>query len=108
MTDERMVLIEKAMESEEFTEKVAMCNSAEELRSVFSGAGIELSIDEVEGLVANVKERLAGGEELSEEALEGVSGGIGFVGALVIVGGAYVAGRLYGAYAKKKLGYCWG
>lgn len=44
--------------------------------------------------------------EISEEELNEVSGGFGFGGALLVIGGCYVAGRIYGYYAGKKSGLC--
>lgn len=44
--------------------------------------------------------------ELNETELEEVSGGFGLGGALLVIGGCYVAGRIYGYYAGKKTGLC--
>ena len=44
--------------------------------------------------------------ELTEEELNEVAGGFGLLGAAAIVGGCYVAGRIYGYYAGKKTGIC--
>ena len=41
--------------------------------------------------------------ELSEEELEEVNGGFGLVGALLVIGGSYAAGYIYGRAASKKI-----
>ena len=103
--DERVNKIQVAMNNEQFADKVAMCNSAEELQSLFASESIEMTVEEVNALIASVKSSEADGAEIGEVDLDNVAGG--FWGAVAIIGGAYIAGRLYGTYANSKLGYCW-
>lgn len=44
--------------------------------------------------------------EVSEAELDNVNGGFGLGAAALTIAGCYIAGRIYGAAAKRKVGYC--
>lgn len=106
MTDERIKMLELAMEDKEFEEKVANIESEAALKALFATKGIIMTDEEISAFCKKVRSMLNdNGDEISEDALDDVSGG-GAVAGLVFVGGCYVAGRIYGYVAKKKLGWC--
>lgn len=107
MVDERIKKLELAMEDAEFEEKVANVESEKELKELFASKGIDMSDEEVSSFCEKVRSVLEeGGDELSEDALDDVAGGMGIIGGLTLVGACYVAGRIYGNVAKKKIGWC--
>lgn len=103
MQDEKVEKLKEAMNDVEFESKIAVCNSPEELYEVLESKQIGYTLDETKKMYEVIADSLS--DELSEAALEGASGGY-LVGAALFVGGCYVAGRLYGSYARNKLGYC--
>ena len=106
MIDERIKKIEMAMENKDFEEKVANVQSEKELKELFVTQDIIMTDEEISGLCAQVRSVLNGnGDEISEEALDDVAGG-SIIGGLLFVGGCYIAGRIYGNIAKKKIGWC--
>lgn len=104
MMDNRFEMIKKAMEDEKFENKLAACNSAEELRHAFDEMAIEFTEEEAKELYNEIRAQLNKNEEMEEAALEGVAGG--WVGGVIFLAGCYIAGRLYGKYAKNALGIC--
>lgn len=98
--------MEEAFQDQAFEEKVLNCESKAELKELFASKGIEMSDEEIKQMVDHVNSLLADGDELSEDSLDQVSGGIGIAAAGAILGGAYVAGRLYARYAKGRMGWC--
>ena len=106
MTDERIKALELAMDDADFEEKVANIESETALKELFATKGIIMTDEEISAFCKNVRNILeSNGDELGEDALDDVSGG-GIIAGLVFVGGCYVAGRIYGRFAKKKLGWC--
>ena len=98
--------MEETFQDQAFEEKVLNCESKAELKELFASKGIEMSDEEIKQMVDHVNSLLADGDELSEDSLDQVSGGIGIAAAGAILGGAYVAGRLYARYAKGRMGWC--
>lgn len=106
MTDERIKMLELAMEDKEFEENVANIESEAALKELFATKGILMTDDEISAFCKKVRSILnEDSDEIGEDALDDVSGG-GIVAGLIFVGGCYVAGRIYGYVAKKKIGWC--
>lgn len=107
MTDERIVLLEKALEDEIFVEKIANIESEAALKELFASKGIDMTVEETTVFCKSVRNALEDNdEEFTEESLEDVSGGFGIVSGLLYVGGMYVAGRIVGSAIKKKNKWC--
>ena len=68
-----MVDIQTLMENKEFSEKLALTETTEEVIDVFAEYGVTITEEELEAALASVK---SNGNELDEAALENVSGGI--------------------------------
>lgn len=68
-----MVDIQTLMENKDFSEKLALTETTEEVIDVFAEYGVTITEDELEAALASVK---SNGNELDEAALENVSGGI--------------------------------
>lgn len=106
MNDERFEMIKKAMEDDEYVKKMAECKGKEDYKNVLLEKGITMTEDEIEAFTKTVQKGCTEETELSEEELVNVNGGVGIAVACAICAGAYVAGRVYMYYAKRKLGYC--
>ena len=68
---------------------IANAASLEELRDIFSDYGIEVSIEELEATIRQIAAEQ--GEDLNEEALDAVSGGIAVTTCYMILNGCMVA-----------------
>lgn len=100
MQEEKLTNLKKAMEDSGFEQKIADCNSPEELFDVLEERQLGYSMDEVNEMYDVIANSLS--DELNENALDNVSGGLGVLTAGAIVAGAYIAGRLYGRAARSK------
>lgn len=103
MTDDRMAKLETAMDDETFAAKIAECASENELKELLLSKGIAFTDDEVNATFATMKQDPSA--ELDEKELDNVAGGSILLG-IGCVAGAYIAGRIYGWAAKRKLGLC--
>lgn len=68
-----MAEIKDLMENKEFSEKLALTETTEEVIAVFSEYGVTVTEADLEAALASVKTT---GNELDEAALENVAGGI--------------------------------
>ena len=105
--DERITKIKDLLESESFGNEIKDLESAEAFQQAFSKHGVDLTLEEVDSVL--VQAAISNGAEISEEALEQVSGGSILVGALLIAGGlalSYGAGWAAGRYLRNKTGVC--
>ena len=65
------------LEDEAFVARIAECDSLEGIREAFQDAGCDITLEQAKGFVGSLDKLLEGGaDELSEESLENVSGGI--------------------------------
>ena len=65
--------IEQLMDSNEFVQKLDMTNNVEEMQELFGRYGVEISLEELNRMVAVAHVGVDG--ELNEEALMNVAGG---------------------------------
>ena len=65
--------IEQLMDSNEFVQKLDMTNNVEEMQELFGRYGVEISLEELNRMVAVAHVGVYG--ELNEEALMNVAGG---------------------------------
>lgn len=68
--------IEQLMDSNEFVQKLDMTNNVEEMQELFGRYGVEISLEELNRMVAVAHVGVDG--ELNEEALMNVAGGGGW------------------------------
>lgn len=70
--NEILLKIQKLQDDPEFIEKARKAESVEAFRTLLAGEGIEVSEDQLQSAAVAME----GDGEISEEALEGVSGGM--------------------------------
>lgn len=87
--------VNELLENKEFQDKCAAVKSAEELVQLLADYGTEVSLEDVCAAMATAN----GDEELTEDALEAVAGG-------VIKGPIYWIGYLIGKAVSKSKGVC--
>lgn len=125
MNQEKIDLINAMMEKSEVQEKAKQCKDAAELQQLFAENGVDLTVNEVEAFLSELTEsvmsKIRENQELSEDDLDSVAGGLGGVAAAIIGGfasipvagwivagavviglGAFVIGGINGYYSKKK------
>jgi len=85
--DELKAKMEEAVKDEAFVNQLAEAENAEEAQKLFESKGISLSLEEVEAIANQLK---SANGELSDDALENVSGGL--VTPVIIIGGIVLYG----------------
>lgn len=74
--EEKKAKLEELMKDEAFLNAMFSKESSEEVQKLFAEKGVELTIEEVEGLAAAILQAAPEGNgELSEDALDSVAGG---------------------------------
>lgn len=74
--EEKQAKLEELMKDEAFVDAIFSKESSEEVQKLFAEKGVELTMEEVEGLAAAVLQAAPEGNgELSEDALDSVAGG---------------------------------
>lgn len=104
---ENIEKIKELLASEEFGNEVKDYETEEELQAAFARHGVELSVEDVRAICAQVY--VANGGELSDEELDDVAGGFALTGALLLAGAvvlSYGVGYVAGKIVKKKSGIC--
>ena len=87
MNDPRMEKLQQVMQNKQYAEELMALETTEEIQAKFAEAGIEFSADEVEKIVEFVVSQTdKSGDELGEESLENVTGGIFPVGMAIFLG----------------------
>lgn len=124
MNQEKINLLNAMMEKPEVQEQAKQCKTPAELQALLAENGLNLTLDELEQFLDEVTKAVADklqvNQELSEEDLGNVSGGLGNVaaailglgatpvgpwilgGAAVVGIGALIIGGINGYYSKKK------
>lgn len=124
MNQEKIDLINAMMEKTEVQEKAKQCKDAAELQQLFAENGVDLTVDEVEAFLSELTEsvmsKIRENQELSEDDLDSVAGGMGSVaaaiiglgsipvagwivaGAVIVGCGALIIGGINGYYKKRK------
>ncbi len=104
---EKNAKLVEIFKNEQFMEASKTLKTAEELQELFSRFGLELSMDEVHELCAQIANSMKDGE-LEETDLEAVSGGIGWVAVAAIALGVVCIGAfavgVYNGYKEAKNG----
>lgn len=76
--EEKQVKLEELMKDKAFVDAIFSKETSEEVQKLFAEKGVELTMEEVEGLAAAILQAAPEGNgELSENALDSVAGGIG-------------------------------
>jgi len=75
------------LSSEEFAGKAKECKTAEELAMLFNENGVEITAEELKALAEKIMASAEG--ELSDDALEDVSGGVWQILAPILVSAAF-------------------
>ena len=74
--EEKQVKLEELMKDEAFLDAIFSKESSEEVQKLFAEKGVELTMEEVDGLAAAILQAAPEGNgELSEDALDSVAGG---------------------------------
>jgi len=73
--ESKETMINKLVEDGDFLEAMKKAESKDDIKAVFSQFGLELSNEEIDGFTKMIEKDLAG-EELGDEELETVSGGV--------------------------------
>jgi predicted ribosomally synthesized peptide with nif11-like leader len=102
--------IKKLLETPEFSDKLSQCETYDEIATLFSNEGIEVTGDELESAMAQVSAQSENGE-LSEESMEQVAGGFlsvasaALIATIVINGAPYAwkLGQVLGQAVSKKI-----
>ena len=98
--------LKKITENEEFCNKLAQCDDADEALRLLASEGIEMTRAEFEDRVSMGKKALQDAgylkeEELSEEALDGVAGGVLLTTVLAVTAGVLLLADI-GIFAAAK------
>lgn len=104
---ERNEKLKALFESESFKQEAQGVATAEELKELFQKNGVEMTVEEVVELCGQIAKQMDVGDdgEISEEALENVTGGIApwLIGLGVLCIGAVALG-IYNGYQDAKRG----
>ncbi|MBQ3011723.1 MAG: hypothetical protein IJD81_11080 [Oscillospiraceae bacterium] len=73
--------LEALVSNEEFLNKLADCSSAVEMQNIFSEYGAEVSLEEIEAMRKIIENMDS--DELNEDSLENVSGGVCVIGPII-------------------------
>jgi len=110
MTNEMLLKAQALFESEAFGKEIENCETVEEIQKALEAHGLEITLEETEQIcvgIASAQKK----DELSEDDLDGVNGGIGILGAIAVTaavwGVSYAAGYVLGKIIKKKTGVCY-
>ena len=71
------------MQDKEFVNQIVNAESAEEAQKLFAARDIEFTLEEVKAIAAGLNNM---GDELNEENLEAVAGGVAFSTVVTVVG----------------------
>ena len=93
--------IKEIMAKEGFADKLLACEEPEQVQELFAAEGIELTLEEVKQIGAGLNASLAEGDELDEDALDGVAGG---VAVSAIVSGIIVGVQLLAKVPWRRVG----
>ena len=110
MTNEMMKKAQELFESDAFGKEIETFETVEEIKKALESHGVEISLEETEqicvGIASSQKK-----DELNEDDLNNVSGGVGFLTAIAVTaavwGVSYVTGYVVGKIIKKKTGACY-
>ena len=87
MNDPRIEKLQQVMQNKQYAEELMALEATEDIQAKFAEAGIEFSADEVEKIVEFVVSQAdKSGDELGEESLENVTGGVFPVGMAIFLG----------------------
>ena len=87
MNDPRIEKLQQVMQNKQYAEELMAPETTEEIQAKFAEAGIEFSADEVEKIVEFVASQpVTKDEELSEDSLENVTGGVFPIGMAIFLG----------------------
>ena len=87
MNDPRMEKLQQVMQNKQYAEELMALETTEEIQAKFAEAGIEFSADEVEKIVEFVVSQAdKSGDELGEDSLENVTGGVFPIGMAIFLG----------------------
>lgn len=98
---ELMEKVKALMENEAFKAKLEAANDLDEMATVFQAEGINVTGADMETIAANIQ----GADELTEENLDAVAGGISAIvalGIIAFVGGSLLLGYIDGVKKKAK------
>lgn len=98
-----MEKVKSLMENEAFKAKLEAANDLDEMAAYFQAEGIDITGADMETIAANIQ----GDDELTEEKLDAVAGGlppIVALGIIAFVGGSLLLGYIDGV--KKKANSC--
>lgn len=90
---EQMKVIEQLKEDKEFLAKLGACKDEAEAQAVFASKGIQVSQEELKAILSGEDS-----EELGEEQLDAVAGGIGIVAGIAAL--CFLAGLAKGLKCK--------
>ena len=86
MNDPRMEKLQQVMQNKQYAEELMALETTEEIQAKFAEAGIEFSAEEVEQVVAFVVFQAdKSGDELGEDSLENVTGGVFPIGMAIFL-----------------------
>ena len=86
MTDQRMEKLQSVMQDKQYVEELMALETIDEIKDKFASVGIEFTTEEVEEIVEEVLANLDNKDnELSENALENVTGGSVIVGMAIFL-----------------------
>lgn len=80
--------IREIMAKEGFVDKLLACEEPEQVQELFAAEGVDLSLEEVRQIGAGLNASLADSDELDEDSLDAVAGGV----AVTTIIGAVVTG----------------
>lgn len=108
--DAKMKRLEELLNNDTFLNELKTVSSVEAFQKKLKENGLDMTEDEVSQFCEDVL-KLTDAQELDEEQLEKVSGGIIplVAGAIIVVGGiaiSYAAGWLVGRFFRNKSGIC--
>ena len=101
-------LVKTVFSDEEFVKSLFQLETPEEVQTALADRGIDLSVPDIIKIKDLLLRKIQSGGELSDEELEGVTGGVLLASTITaMVWGAAIAGALVGTSVPILLGTAW-
>ena len=85
-------MVREVFADEGFVKSLFAMETPEEVQTALRGKDVELSVEEIIKIKNMIVKKMESGEELSDEELESVTGGVGIVATVLLLCGLCAAG----------------
>ena len=104
--------LQELLNDDAFAEGYAAAETKEDLQKLFADHGVELTMEDIDSLLADIPDEKDSDDELTDDALEDVAGGAGLI--RIIIGGGILGrrcprcGGIIGCFGHVCKGFPWG